>query len=136
MDWQRQLWLVSDEKPEGITYLILRDTITGGQPSQWNFWTLSEKLGTPQENCLLFVAEYLRSPDGEIWPPDTGAIANWFALGKPIGGSFSRAAETTHGVTVNRVIPATNWDPASGATVKGAGYVTKVRHDASALLPG
>jgi hypothetical protein len=99
-------------------------------------YLLRSHLGTPYENYLLFVTEYFRSPDGEIWPPDTGAIANWYALGKPVGGSFSRAAETTHGVTVNRVIPAMNWDPASGATVKGAGYVTTVRHDASAILPG
>jgi hypothetical protein len=29
--------------------LLLRDTVTGGQPTIWQFWTLSERLGTADE---------------------------------------------------------------------------------------
>ena len=27
--------------PGGKNYLVLRDTMAGGQPTQWQFWTLS-----------------------------------------------------------------------------------------------
>jgi len=32
-----------------VNYLVLRDTVKGEQPTQWHFWTLSEKIGTPEE---------------------------------------------------------------------------------------
>lgn len=48
--WQRQgMWIYDDTNPGGVQYLILRDTVTGGQPTQWQFWTTSEKIGTPTE---------------------------------------------------------------------------------------
>ena len=47
--WQRQLMLMKDDEPGGADYLVLRDTVQGGQPTQWHFWTLSEKIGTPEE---------------------------------------------------------------------------------------
>ncbi|HOF87307.1 MAG TPA: hypothetical protein PLZ36_04250, partial [Armatimonadota bacterium] len=48
--WRRQgLWVYDDADPGGVQYLILRDTVTGGQPTQWQFWTTSEKIGTPEE---------------------------------------------------------------------------------------
>jgi len=48
-EWRRQILNVHDEKPDGVNYMILRDTVRGGQPTQWHFWSLSEKLGTPEE---------------------------------------------------------------------------------------
>jgi len=47
--WRRQFMLARDDVPEGVNYLVLRDTVSGGQPTQWHFWTLSEKIGTPQQ---------------------------------------------------------------------------------------
>lgn len=47
--WQRQALLTRSEHPGGVNYLVLRDTVSGGQPTQWHFWTLSEKIGTPQQ---------------------------------------------------------------------------------------
>ena len=47
--WTRQALFVKDDDPRGIHYLVLRDTTTGGQPTQWQFWSLSEKIGTPDE---------------------------------------------------------------------------------------
>ena len=49
--WQRQLMSVKDDDPDGIHYLVLRDTVDGGQPTQWHFWTLSERIGTPAETA-------------------------------------------------------------------------------------
>jgi hypothetical protein len=43
--WQRQLMSVKDDGPDGISYIVLRDTVGGKQPTQWRFWTLSEKIG-------------------------------------------------------------------------------------------
>ena len=39
--WHRQALYVRDAEPGGKNYLVLRDTVTGGQPTQWQFWTLS-----------------------------------------------------------------------------------------------
>ncbi|MHB9131670.1 MAG: hypothetical protein ACYDBB_11355 [Armatimonadota bacterium] len=47
--WQRQALWVHDDTPDGVQYLVLRDSVTGGQPTQWQFWTTSEKIGTPDE---------------------------------------------------------------------------------------
>ncbi len=99
-------------------------------------YLLRDHVGSPEENYLLFVSQYQRSADGEIWPPDTGAICNWFALGRPLGGSFVRVPELTHTLTVNRVSLATNWDPGDGQATASAGYVTDTIHDGFALLPG
>jgi len=48
-DWARQVLFVRDAKPDGPGYLVLRDTVTGGQPTMWQFWTVSEKIGTPKQ---------------------------------------------------------------------------------------
>jgi len=96
---------------------------------------LRSNVGDPLENYLLLVTRYFRSPDGEIWPSDTGAIANWYAYGRPIGGSFPRAPDTASPLTVSRVSLATNWDPASGQRLDPSGYVTKTGDQTLVLLP-
>ena len=45
--WQRQALYVRDETAAGANYLVLRDTVTGNQPTQWQFWTLSRGLAAP-----------------------------------------------------------------------------------------
>ena len=47
--WQRQLMSVKDDRAGGVSYVILRDTVGGKQPTQWRFWTLSEKIGAASE---------------------------------------------------------------------------------------
>jgi len=49
MTWRRQALWVKDVDPAGVSYLVLRDTVEGHQPTMWQFWTHSQKLGTPQE---------------------------------------------------------------------------------------
>lgn len=49
LKWHRQAIMVDDETPGGAQYLVLRDTVASPQPTQWHFWTLTEKLGTPEE---------------------------------------------------------------------------------------
>ncbi|MHB9131608.1 MAG: hypothetical protein ACYDBB_11040 [Armatimonadota bacterium] len=48
--WQRQALYVRDALPGGMNYLVLRDTVTGGQPTQWQFWTLSKQLIIPGQS--------------------------------------------------------------------------------------
>lgn len=48
--WRRQLLFVKGGDPGAdANYLVMRDTVKGGQPTMWTFWTASEKLGTPAE---------------------------------------------------------------------------------------
>lgn len=89
-------------------------------------------VGTPEENYLLFVSQYHRNADGEIWPGDTGTIAKWFANGTPIGGNFHRIPDISHPMMVNRVLLATNWDPAKG-TQPDSWYTSKVEMQSDAL---
>jgi len=47
--WRRQVLFVKAAQPAGVSYLVLRDTVSGGQPTMWQFWTVSEKIGTPTD---------------------------------------------------------------------------------------
>jgi hypothetical protein len=112
------------------------------QPPDWRSeflpslgYLLRSHVGTPFENYLLFVSQYYRAADGEIWPADTGGIAKWFARGQPVGGAFPRYPETSHALLENRVLLACNWDPETGTSPE-SGYVTRTRHDGFASLPG
>ncbi len=49
LDWTRQMLFLRNADPAGPAYLVLRDSVKGGQPTTWQFWTLSEKLGTAAE---------------------------------------------------------------------------------------
>ena len=57
--WTRQLLFVKDPDPAGPAWLALRDTTRGGNPTAWQFWTFSEKVGTPQQagNPAAFLAD-------------------------------------------------------------------------------
>lgn len=49
LDWTRQMLFLKDADPVGPAYLVLHDSTRGGQPTVWQFWTLSEKLGAASE---------------------------------------------------------------------------------------
>jgi hypothetical protein len=59
LDWTRQLLFMRDPSPSGPAYLVIRDTTLGGEPTAWQFWTLSEKIGTPEqaEDPAAFLAD-------------------------------------------------------------------------------
>jgi hypothetical protein len=48
VDWRRQVLYLKDDDPAKATYLLLRDSVKGGQPTMWQMWTLSEVLDTPE----------------------------------------------------------------------------------------
>ncbi|MEA3412263.1 MAG: hypothetical protein U9R74_12095 [Pseudomonadota bacterium] len=66
--WRRQALYVKGGKPDDPTYLILRDTVRGDQPTMWTFWSDSEKLVTPEEvaDRKPFLAD---APGNVIVPP-------------------------------------------------------------------
>jgi hypothetical protein len=49
IEWCRRLLYVQDDKPAGPNYLVLRDSVSGGKPTLWQMWTVSERIGTPQQ---------------------------------------------------------------------------------------
>jgi len=82
LDWTRQVLFLKDADPAGPAYLVLRDTTRGGEPSAWQFWTLSEKIGTPQEarDADAFLAD---KPGETILPARKLAQSNRYtALGQ------------------------------------------------------
>lgn len=65
--WKRQLLFVRPEAPDGAGYLVLRDRVDGGQPTMWQWWSVSEALGTPAQaaNRTRFLA---RAPGARTAP--------------------------------------------------------------------
>jgi hypothetical protein len=49
LEWTRQAMFMKDDSPQGPHYLLLLDSTSGGQPTEWQFWSLSEKIGTPDQ---------------------------------------------------------------------------------------
>ena len=49
LSWCRRMLYVQDDDPDGPNYLVLRDSTSGGKPSLWQMWTVSEKIGTPEQ---------------------------------------------------------------------------------------
>jgi len=130
-------WLCS--KTAGQTSLYLNRDLPGAVPD-WRSerlpnlgYLLRSEVGSAHEDYLLFVSEYYRSADGEIWPAHTGILAKWFSGGVPIGGAFVRMYKQSHPLLENRVLLATNWDPVDGKTTE-SGYVTASTHDGFATL--
>ena len=68
IQWRRQVMFVKDRDPAGANYLVLRDTVSGNQPTMWQFWSLSEKIGTPRQasNVDAFLAD---KPGYKVVPP-------------------------------------------------------------------
>jgi hypothetical protein len=57
--WTRQLLFMKDPDPAGPAWITLRDTVSGGQPTVWQFWTLSDKIGMPDQvkDAAAFLAD-------------------------------------------------------------------------------
>ncbi|MHB9024606.1 MAG: hypothetical protein ACYC7E_10585 [Armatimonadota bacterium] len=49
VDWRRQVLFLKDDDPAGASYLLLRDTVQGNQPTQWQMWTVTQQIVTPDE---------------------------------------------------------------------------------------
>ena len=49
LTWTRQALFVRDRDVAGPHWLLLRDTTAGGQPTDWQFWTYSKVIGTPEQ---------------------------------------------------------------------------------------
>jgi hypothetical protein len=47
--WRRQVLLLRDRDPAGPNTLFVRDGVSGGQPTMWQMWFLSETIGTPAQ---------------------------------------------------------------------------------------
>ena len=47
--WNRQVLFVHADAPDGAGYLVLRDSVYGNQPTMWQFWTVSDKIGRPEQ---------------------------------------------------------------------------------------
>ncbi len=81
VDWTRQVLFVRDYLPGGTNYLVLRDTVTGDQPTMWQFWTITDKIGTPDEvrDREAFLAD---KPGKQILPPRALEGDRFTALGQ------------------------------------------------------
>ncbi|HEY3416127.1 MAG TPA: hypothetical protein VGM23_04495, partial [Armatimonadota bacterium] len=67
-NWRRQALFIKDDDPAGVGYYVLRDTLTGGQPTMWQFWSVTEKIGSPEQarDVTAFLAD---KPGNTVVPP-------------------------------------------------------------------
>ncbi|MGD0092136.1 MAG: hypothetical protein ABSE73_19655, partial [Planctomycetota bacterium] len=67
LDWTRQVLFLKDTEPAGPAYIVVHDTTSGGQPTAWQFWTLSEKIGAPEQtkDLAAFLAD---KPGAKLLP--------------------------------------------------------------------
>jgi hypothetical protein len=49
LNWTRQALYFKDSTLSGPHWLLLRDTTEGGQPTEWQFWAFTQKIGTPEQ---------------------------------------------------------------------------------------
>ncbi len=49
VDWRRQTLFLKDDDPANPAYLLIRDSVKGGQPTMWQMWTISYTLDTPEK---------------------------------------------------------------------------------------
>lgn len=82
LTWTRQLLYLKDADPAGVAYLVLRDTTRGGQPTAWQFWVLSEKIGSAEQ--VKDRAAFLADKPGQAIRParDLPAGPRYTALGQ------------------------------------------------------
>jgi hypothetical protein len=66
VDWRRQTLFLKDDTADGPAYLLLRDTVQGGQPTMWQMWTISEAVDTP-EKVQDFAAVLAGKPGNQIF---------------------------------------------------------------------
>ncbi len=63
VNWQRQVLFVRADDPAGAGYFVLRDHVSGGQPTMWQWWSVSERLGGAAEAANR--KRFLRDAPGE-----------------------------------------------------------------------
>jgi hypothetical protein len=83
LDWRRQVLFLKDDAPAGTAYLLIRDSVKGGQPTMWQMWTVSEKIGTPDE--VKDLAAFLRDKPGHAVRPARELKGNRFTAVGQLG---------------------------------------------------
>jgi len=67
VDWRRQTLFLKDDDPSKTAYLLIRDSVKGGQPTMWQMWTVSETVDTP-ENVKDVATVLANKPGYQILP--------------------------------------------------------------------
>ena len=67
VDWRRQTLFLKDDDPAKTAYLLIRDSLKGGQPTMWQMWTVSETIDTP-EKVKDVAAVLAKKPGHQILP--------------------------------------------------------------------
>ncbi|MHB9023900.1 MAG: hypothetical protein ACYC7E_06940 [Armatimonadota bacterium] len=67
VDWRRQTLFLKDDDPANTAYLLIRDSVRGGQPTLWQMWNVSEMLDTPA-NVKDVAAVLANKPGYKILP--------------------------------------------------------------------
>lgn len=78
VDWRRQTLFLKDDDPAAANYLLIRDSVKGGQPTIWQMWNVSVTLDTPEkvkdvDKVLADKPKPETAPDGVVIVDDEDA---------------------------------------------------------------
>jgi hypothetical protein len=81
VDWRRQTLFLKDDDPAKATYLLIRDSVKGNQPTMWQMWNASETIDVPEK--VQDVAAVLANKPGNTILPARELKGNRFtAIGQ------------------------------------------------------
>ncbi len=67
--WTRQILFIKDPNPAGANYFLFRDTVSENQPTMWQFWTLSQRIGATKETTPQNLNAFLQDAPGNVSSP-------------------------------------------------------------------
>jgi hypothetical protein len=81
--WTRQVLFIKDPDPAGANYFLLRDTIAQNQPTMWQFWTLSQRIGATKDTTPDKLKSFLQDAPGNLPAPARELFGDTFtAIGQ------------------------------------------------------
>ena len=81
--WKRQMAFIKAPNPGSVNYMVFRDTVSGGQPTMWQWWAVSDKIGTAAE--ARDVDAFLADAPGNTNAPARELKGNRFTAVGPFG---------------------------------------------------
>ena len=85
--WQRQVVFIKGSNPESTAYLVVRDSVNDDQPTEWNLWTLSDKLRLQKKQAHVRGLYGVDLTIGFFVGPDEVPSTEMFGFGDPPPGT-------------------------------------------------
>ena len=135
--WKQTGYSHQVNQMKALTRFYLNEDLPA-EPPEWSSrqfadlnYVLRNGVGSGAPHYVNLIAQSRSNPD--VWPPETGRVARWYAHGDPIGGAFRNGYHGRHELIHNGVMPARQKE--AGETPAPFGHHTKCTRQIQTLLP-